>query len=366
MQRHNVCTAPAAARLPSSLRANPDALATTLKQLAERLQLSQTTVSRALNGYSDVSAETRALVMQTAQELDYQPNMTARRLALGRTEAVGVVYPVDADFMGNALFLDMMRGAADRFAESGTDVLMVISRDTTELSAYQRLVKGRRVDGVLVAHTQVQDPRIDFLRQESMPFVCYGRTANCDDFAWLDFDNEAGAMLAVAELQQRGHRRIAYVHAPLEFNFAQQRHAGFVRGMRAAQLPRLPGHEISGGLDRRSGFAAGSALLALPRRPTAIVVDNSLCGVGVVRALMQAGVVVGRDISVIVYDGVPADTLLVDANIAAIDQPTARDSGRTMADMLMTLIAGKALRAPHVLRQPVFVPGHSVGPASAD
>ena len=337
-----------------------------LKQLSARLKLSPTTVSRALNGYSDVSEATRQLVTVAAREAGYAPNLVARRLAMGRAEAIGIVYPVETDLMGNPLFLEMMRGASDRLDEAGFDVLVAVAHEGSELRTYERIIKGRRVDGVIVAHTLVNDERVNYLKKAGLPFVAYGRTGECDDFAWFDFDNEAGAALAVQELANRGHRRIAYVHAPLNYNFAHQRRAGFVRGMKAARIKPEPDYERLGGLDRRGGYAAGLALMALEKPPTAIIVDNSLCGVGVVRALVHAGVSIGSDVSVVVHDGIPSDTLLIGQEIAAIDQPTARESGATMAGMLLTLIDRKPLRQRHVLRQPRFVLGRSVGPAPAN
>lgn len=338
-------------------------MAIDLKQLSARLGLSPTTVSRALNGYTDVSEATRARVEQAARELGYQPNLAARRLALGRADAVGIVYPVDTDFMGNPLFLEMIAGVSDRLDAAGIDVLLAVAREQTELRTYERLVRGRRVDGLIVAHTRVVDERIEYLKRSGFPFVGYGRTGNPEGFAWLDFDNEAGSVDAVRRLVALGHRRIAYVHAPLAMNFAHQRHAGFLRGMGEAGVPVHPELIVPGSLDRRGGYAAGRGLLALPERPTAILVDNNLGGVGVVRALLQAGIGIGREVSVIVNDGVPPDTLLIDQDIAAVSQPTAYESGSTMAAMLLALIEGKPLEQAQVLRQPVFVPGASLGPA---
>jgi LacI family transcriptional regulator len=334
-----------------------------LKQLSARLGLSPTTVSRALNGYADVSEATRKRVAQAAEEFGYQPNLAARRLAMGRADAVGIVYPVDTDFMGNPLFLEMIAGVSDRLEPAGFDVLLAVGREESELRTYERLVRGRRVDGLIVAHTRVEDPRIDYLSKVGFPFVGYGRTGRSNDFPWLDFDNETGCVVAVRELAKLGHRRIAYVHAPRSLNFANQRHAGFLRGMAEAGLPVAPEYLVLGSLDRRGGYAAGQRLLALPQRPTAILVDNNLGGVGVVRALLQAGVAIGTEISVIVNDGVPPDTLLIGQQVAAIAQPTAYESGSTMAEMLLALIEGKPLEQRQVLRQPVFVGGTSIGPA---
>ena len=336
-------------------------MSTNLKELARRLGLSPTTVSRALSGYSDVSAATRDRVRQAAHESGYQPNPAARRLARGRADAVGIVYPVDTDFMGNPTFLEMIAGVSDRLDVAGVDVLLAVARERSELRTYERLVRSHRVDGLIVAHTRVVDERIDYLLKVGFPFVGYGRTGRPDGFAWLDFDNEAGCREAVRHLAGLGHKRIAHVHGPLELNFAQQRHEGFMRGMAEVGLAVRPEYVAPGSLDRRGGYAAGQRLLALAERPTAILVDNNLCGVGVVRALLEAGLAIGRDMSIVVNDGIPQDTLLMGHDIAAVTQPTAYESGTTMADMLLKLIEGKPLERPQVLLQPKFVAGGSIG-----
>jgi LacI family transcriptional regulator len=119
---------------------------------------------------------------------------------------------------------------------------------------------------------------------------------------------------------------------------------------------------IQGSQDRRSGYAAVEKLLLLPRRPSAILVDNNIGGVGVLHALLNAGMVLGRDVSVVVDGGNPTDTLLHQIDVAAVMQPTPAESGKTMAEMLLQLIAGeKPKEGEHVLLQPQFVSGKSVG-----
>lgn len=335
---------------------------TDLKQLSARLGLSATTVSRALNGYDDVSAKTRERVEQMARELGYQPNRTARRLARGRADAVGLVYPLDAGDLGDPRFLEVIEGLSDRLEAADMDLLLASARERTELRTYERLVSGGQVDGVIVARTRVVDERIDYLRRTGVPMVAYGRTAEPDDFPWFDFDNEAGMVLAVQQLVALGHRRIAYLHAPLALCFAAQRHAGYQRAMQAAGLPTEPALVLEGGLSRRTGQAAARRLLAGPQRPSALIVDNNLCGVGAVRALLDEGVRIGDELSVIVYDGVPEDMLPAGLQITAIGQPTAYAAGETMADMLLAQVRGEPLAERHRLLQPVFEPGNSIGP----
>lgn len=331
-----------------------------LKELSNRLGLSPTTVSRALAGYSDVSPITRERVREMATELNYQPSRAARQVAMGRADAVGIVYSVGADYLGNPAFLEMLRAFSLELEQAGIDLLLAASPQQHELRTYDRMTVGRRVDALLVAHTLVKDPRIEHLLQSGAPFLAYGRTANADRYPWFDFDNVAGGRMTVQRLAQLGHSRIAYVHSPLQLNFAYQRHIGFKEGMRKARLKIATQAVVQAGLERRSGFAAAQQLLALPQRPTAIVVDNSLAGVGVIRALLDAGLVVGHDISVLVYEGIPQDTLLRDVQVAAIVQPTPDETGQTMGRMILALLRGEQLDEPHVLRQPVFIDGNSI------
>jgi LacI family transcriptional regulator len=129
----------------------------------------------------------------------------------------------------------------------------------------------------------------------------------------------------------------------------------------------LPVHQnavVKVGRDRRSGFIAVEKLLQLPVRPTAILVDNSVGGVGVIHALLEAGLVLGRDVSVIVDGGNPTDTMLHQIDVAVVMQPTPRESGKIMAEMLLQIIEGKVPKeGEHVLMQPQFVDGKTIGPA---
>ena len=335
-----------------------------IKQLAAGLGVSASTVSRALNGYTDIKAETRERIVKRANELNYRPNLGAQRLAKGRADAVGLVYPLDNDYVGNPKFLEMISAFSSRLESQGIDVLLAASHAVNEMATYDRLVRGGRVDAILLANTMVHDPRIDFMLQTGIPFLGYGRSGNRMDFPWFDFDNEAGSRMAVEHLAALGHKHIAYVHTSLEFNFALQRHTGFVSSMKRLGL-YVGSDTVIQGQDRRAGYAAVEKLMLLPQRPSAILVDNNIGGVGVLHALINAGMVLGRDVSVVVDGGNPTDTLLHQIDVAAVMQPTPKESGTTMAEMLLKLMDGSmSAEGGHVLMQPKFVDGKSVGAVS--
>ncbi len=251
-----------------------------LKQLSLLLGLSQTTVSRALNGYSDVSPRTRERVMAAARDHGYQANSAARLLAVGRAEAIGIVFPTGSGDLGDPHFLKVVSGLTERCTQAGIDVLIASAPPQGELATYERLLRKRRVDGYIVPHTRGEDARIRYLQEQRVPFVAYGRCTHSEDFPWFDFDNEAGTVLAVQKLYALGHQHIAYIHAPTTLNFAQQRLQGFLRGMREAGLQAHPSHLVAAPFNQLGGYQAVVSLMQMHPRPTAIITDNYVSGVG--------------------------------------------------------------------------------------
>lgn len=333
-----------------------------LKALSTHLGLSPTTVSRALNGYSDVSEATRRRVAEAAKKLGYEPDAAARRLALGKADAVGIVYPTGSGDLGDPRFLEVVAGLTERFAEAHIDLLITSALPQNELGTYERLLRVRRVDGFIVPHTRMDDPRIGFLQKAGAPFVAYGRTAKPDAYPWFDFDNEAGTVLAMQRLQSLGHEDIAYVHAPLELTFAHQRHQGFVRALRDAGRRLDKRRVVEAPFSRRGGYQAMEALLRQSPPPSAVIVDNNLSGVGVIRCLLDAGLTLGRDISVVLYDGEPADSIFGKLRITAVIQPDPLAAGVQLAELMLGVVAGKPARELQVMWTPQLLAGDSDGP----
>ena len=334
-----------------------------LKELSEKLNLSQTTVSRALNGYTDVSEATRQRVAEMAQKHGYKPNPVARRLAIGKADAIGLVYPLDATYLGDPRFLEVMESLSSRINEERMDVLIASEGKGNGLETYQRLIRAHRVDGLIVARTYLEDPRIRFLMKAKFPFVSYGRTADSSGFAWFDFDNELGARLAVERLISLGHRRIGYIHAALDHSFSAQRYQGFVASMLAAGLSVNGELVREAGVQRQRAYDVVRTLLDRPDRPTAILVDNNQAGVGALRALLESGLSLGRDCSLIVYDGLPEDTLLDVQDVTFVEQPTPSQVGIKLAELMLGVIRGDPVSQLQVLWKPRLHIGLSDGKA---
>ncbi len=309
-----------------------------LRALAEKLGLSITTVSRALDGYDDVALATKKRVVEAARELNYQPNAAARSLRKQRAETVAVVLPTDPGRIGPQHFLDMLFDAAKTLGESGLDLMLLpaVGRGD-ELDTYRRMVDGRRADAAIVVRTRVDDERVKFLHERRIPFVAHGRTSGEITHAFVDGDGHRGFYDAARALLDLGHRHIAHIAAPSIYMFARERRAGWRAALHDAGVGE-DAQEASAEPNEAGGYAAADQLLRVGRRPTALLCASDAMAIGAMRRIKDMGLVPGRDISVIGHDnllaGAYTDPPLSTMEIAVPDM------GRMIAEKLIALLGG--------------------------
>lgn len=253
-----------------------------LKAIAKQLGISVTTVSRALNGYDDVSQETRARVEAEAQRRGYRPNTFARRLKMGTIDAVGLVFPVRPAPLNNNVFLEMVGEISHELARHDIDLLLIADDEQADKHGYMRMVQGRRVDALIVAHTLDDDPRLAQLQASGFPFLALGRSRGAA-LHWFDFDNYAGTCRATRHLIQQGHQRIALLGENNNQAFILQRRNGYLDALREAGLSDAWLRSVPA--TRRGGYQATLELLRLPEPPTAIITDCNTHGDGAAMAL---------------------------------------------------------------------------------
>ncbi len=310
---------------------------TSLKSLATQLGLSITTVSRALAGYSDVAASTRARVEAAANAAGYRPHPIARRLKHGRSEAVGVVLPAEPGHFTDPFFTELLVGLGEALARADLDLLVTAAQPgADEMRVYRRLVEGRRVDGIVLARTRVKDERIGYLLDKDFPFVTHGRSEERRVYAHVDADGTAAFAAATRRLIELGHRRIALINAPASYMFARHREAGWRQALAQAGLAEGPIR--IGEATEETGFVLVRALLAESDRPSAVLCATDRLAVGALGAITASGLRAGRDISVIGYDDLPIATY-TDPPLTTIAQPIRAMAGR-LTEFLLARIAG--------------------------
>jgi LacI family transcriptional regulator len=337
-----------------------------LKQLAQELGLSQTTVSRALNGYPEVAEATRLKVMEAAKRLHYRPNTRARSLATGRTMAIGHVIPLSTKHeMLNPIFADFVAGAGETYHRAGYDMVLTIVSDGDEARVYRELAATRVVDGVIVHAPKVEEPRIPLLREIGLPFVVHGRSSKAvGAYSWLDVNNRRAFQRGTEFLTDLGHRRIALINGIESMDFAARRREGFLRGLAQRGLTADPALMTSDEMTESYGFSAARRMLAGPNPPTAFLVASIITAFGVRRAIEAAGLRIGRDVSVITHD----DDLSYlrngeDIPIFTALRSSVREAGRRAAEMLLDIIDSPDQPPITELLEAEFLIGESTGPA---
>jgi LacI family transcriptional regulator len=334
--------------------------------LAKDLGLSISTVSRALNGYEDVSKETRERVFARAKEIGYRPNPGARRLKTGTTEAIGVILPA-ASSTGQAvdsMYSSLLGGVATAIEGAGYHLLATMQTrndPARETALYENFIKGSWVDGLLIVRTRVHDTRVELARKAHMPFVTYGRTESSEPYAWVDTDNETAFYLSTTRLLEFGHRRIALINGPDEFYFAQLRECGYKRAFGDKALVPDPAWVLHGDLTEASGHALCRSLLIRNPAPTAFVCATDAMALGAIAACREAGLAVGADVSVIGY-GNSSASAFCDPPLTTVEHQVF-ENGRHVGQALMKLVRGEIKPADvHYLEPVVLVPRKSDGP----
>ncbi|MCG8707875.1 LacI family DNA-binding transcriptional regulator [Brenneria sp. 4F2] len=327
-----------------------------LKKIASELGISSTTVSRALNGYDDVAPATRERIREAAKRLGYQPNSMARRLKMGKTDAVALAYPSRPRVLNNSTFLEMIGWISIELAKFGIDLLLIPDDPNETYHSLIRLVETRRVDALLVAHTKPDDRRLKYLQEQNFPFLALGRSNLPQPYAWFDFDNHAGSVMAVERLVKLGHRHIAFLSTDAPLAYVEQRLQGYSDALAHCSLPPIAHYIQKSEPNRPGGYNAARRLLALDTPPTAIITDCNMLGEGAAGALQQAGCLGKQGVSLIVYDGLPDDNL-IDVAVTPIVQNTRTNVGKQIAGMIRRLLDGCEPQQVQELWQPALGQG---------
>ncbi|MEZ4645902.1 MAG: LacI family DNA-binding transcriptional regulator [Chloroflexota bacterium] len=336
-------------------------MAATLKDIAQKVGISVTTVSRALAGYDDVAESTRQRIQAAAAELGYHPNVMAQRLQKQRSDTLGFIMPTFGPRFSDPFFSEFIAGIGNEAGSQHYDLLVSTHAPDSdgEYAAYARAAKGGWVDGLIVVRTRENDRRIQVLCENKFPFVAFGRTECALDFPYVDEDSAAGMRLLVQHFIDLGHRRIAFITPPSGLMFGRYRLQGYFDTMAANELPVQPEWVVEGDMTQRGGAEAVAQLLALQPRPTAIIGGNDLMAIGTINRIQQEGLQVGTDIAVGGFDDIPLAAYTTPP-LTTIHQPIYEIGRRTCA-MLIDMINGRSPADSHVLLTPTLIVRDSSG-----
>ena len=339
----------------------------TLKEFAKLVGMSPTTVSRALNGHPEVNEVTRARLIAAARHHGYQPNAHARFLATGHASTIGCVIPIGGrNEIVNPIYADFLAGVGEECARRRFEINLTVVADQDQPDAYRALSSKGLIGGVIVQFPRHDDPRPALLDRIGMPFVVHGRVTGHDaPYTWVDVNNRRAFHRGTGFLAQLGHRRIALLNGDERLDFADRRRAGYLAGLAEAGLEADPALMAEGEMTVAFGYARTRRLLARPagQRPTAILCAATMIATGVAQAAEEAGLVLGRDLSVLTFD----DDLAYYANRAAVPvfsamRSSVRVAGARCAALLIDRITGLRHDPVQELLEAELVLGRSTAP----
>jgi DNA-binding LacI/PurR family transcriptional regulator len=293
-------------------------------------------VSRAINNSPLVNPETRKRILQVVQELNYVPNLAARRLSVGKTLTIAVIVP----FFTRPSVSERLNGVVSALSDSQYD-LLIHNIDTPEQRdiGFSDVLRADRVDGALIVSLPIPDRYIAQLTGANVPIVLIDTCHDALDlFACFKVDDVAGGQAATEYLIQLGHERIGFigdvVDTPFHFVSSRDRHLGYQKALQAANLPLRPEYYAEGDHGRLEARVLVKEMLSRPERPTAVFAASDTQAVGVLEGARELGLDVPKDLSVIGYD----DIEIADIMGLTTMQQRLFESGRRGAESLLAIL----------------------------
>ncbi|MFC5825825.1 LacI family DNA-binding transcriptional regulator [Nonomuraea insulae] len=331
----------------------------TMRDVAERANVSIATVSFVLNGTKRVAPATRARIEAAIEELNYRRNVVARALASSRTRILALLHP-DLESRPNATVIQFVMGAAHGARERGYDLVLWPVNDDEQMS---HLLAGGLVDGVLLMEVQIRDSRVERLLSSGVPFVLIGRTEN-DDLPYVDIDFATTIHQAVEHLRSYSHRNIALVTQRTKASPGNE--PGRIMRVESAYLGAiapLGGRPAVITVEGTSagGREAASTLHTDFPEATAVILVNEGASAGLAKGVRALGRTVPEELSIISAATTHEFGEMIEPALTVMAAP-APELGRLAADALVDQLEGVPA-SPHVLIPCTLVPGQSVGPA---
>lgn len=274
----------------------------TISQFAKLLNLSPSTISKAINGYTDVSQETRERVSIAIKEYGYQPIASARSLRLKKSNRIGVVNPTST--LANDFFIRILKGCTIQAEELGYNlVLYTAAVDQPDLIL--RACISKDIDGLLIMGSGKVENILERISQTGIPFMLVGRETKIENIPFISPDNEDGVYQAITHLITQGKKEIAFIGQMDDPITHESRFSGYLKAMREHQLDVRQEWIVSASSTYPGGYYAMKEILQLPNRPDAIFCFSDGVAIESLSALAEFGVRVPQDIALVSCDNIP-------------------------------------------------------------
>jgi len=332
-------------------------MALTLEEIAKLSNVSRATVSRVINGETNVREETRQRVLDVIESVNFQPNLAARSLAAGRTNVIGLVIPAGiAAIFSDPWFPQVVNGISTACNAKGYSVMLWLAEPEYEREMITRILHSGLLDGVIVSSMSIDDPIIKALHQSKMPFVLIGRHPTLD-IVHVDVDNYSGGYEATKHLIGLGNKKIATITGPQNLIAGYDRFQGYKQALEDNGFSVDSELVIEGDFSEVSGYEGGLELIK--HHPDAIFVSNDTMALGTLRAMRDMKINVPGEIAIVGFDDIP-NAISSPIPLTTVRQPTQK-MGRAAVNALLDLINNHKENRQNKIFSPELVIRESCG-----
>ncbi|MED5246136.1 MULTISPECIES: LacI family DNA-binding transcriptional regulator [Priestia] len=314
---------------------------TTIKDIARVAGVSVTTVSRALNGYSDVNEKTRQKIAAVARELNYSPNTLARGLVMQKSKTIGLlVSGISRESVKDNFTFEVLCGVNERASTLGYDLILfntntMMQREKT----YTQLCRERRVDGAIIQGIKKEDLYLKEVVESDIPCVLVDIPVHSNSVGYVTTDNALGAKKAVEHLAGLGHQHIGMINGHEDAFVSQERLNGYREALKECGLSFRSEWVVSGNFEEKKAEKAARELLNRHKEVTAIFCASDLMALGALKACKELGLDVPKDISIVGYDNIVLASYS-SPNLTTVGQEVYQ-IGYEAADLLIEMLEGK-------------------------
>jgi len=328
----------------------------TIKDIAQRANVSKMTVSRVLSGKGQVSEETANLIRKIAKELNYEPNLIARSLTSRKSFTLGVLFPkINKIFLDNYI-AQVLSGITDEAQKQNYRIMLFPLENPSE--KYISIANSNLLDGMLLLKTKENDLQLDELTESGFPFVLVNHNASGENISFVDAENVNGSVSAVKYLYDAGHRKIAFVGGNTDETRGRDRLKGYRQALKKLNIDYREEYVLFCNSNKEEAYHNSKKFLYLQDPPSAIFCADDYMAIGVIERLRVEGVKVPEDIAVIGFDDIEISTF-VNPPLTTVKQPI-YEIGRTAAKILLDLINGKIEVPVHKMLKTELIERESV------
>jgi LacI family transcriptional regulator len=324
---------------------------TTIHDVAKKINLSITTVSRALDGYEDVADQTRKLVIATANEMGYAPNRAARQLRRQKAETVGFILPSISKRFDEPFFTAFISGLGEELSAANFDLLVAnATTDEAERNLFERWVNSHKVDGFVLNRIRRQDWRVQYLARHEVPFVGLGRSRDGISYPCVRIEAAEAYLRLVQHVQANGFSRVAFIGGPPDLINHIDRLRWYKAALKKCSLPLNPNWAISTDMSSTSAYEAVRGLLLSPAPPDALLCVNDQTAYGALHAAHERKLRVGRDIAIAGFDSL-RDSLHTEPPLTTMGVPMS-EMARQLVQMLLEKLNDRMSETREIVIKP--------------